>query len=190
MPNPVSLEFQEYSSGPSGANRDHLRNQFGTRSYRCQIRLAWNFRNYSRGPSGANRDHLRNQFGTRSHRDQTTITSEKNSDPGPFGNRYCSPGFSGIFQWAIRIKPRSPQNSIGTRSHRDQIRLAWNFRNYSRGPSGANRDHLRNQFGTRSHRCQIRLAWNFRHIPGGHREQTVITSEINSEPGPIDAKSG
>ncbi|MCB9269679.1 MAG: hypothetical protein H6561_08905 [Lewinellaceae bacterium] len=106
MPNPVSLEFQEYSSGPSGANRDHLRNQFGTRSYRCQIRLA------------------------------------------------------------------------------------WNFRNYSRGPSGANRDHLRNQFGTRSHRCQIRLAWNFRHIPGGHREQTVITSEINSEPGPIDAKSG
>ena len=46
------------------------------------------------------------------------------------------------------------------------------------------------KFGSRSHRCQIRLAWNFRNIPVGHREQTVITSEINSEPGPIDAKSG
>ena len=44
------------------------------------------------------------------------------------------------------------------------------------------------KFGSRSHRCQIRLAWNFRNIPVGHREQTVITSEINSEPGPIGTK--
>jgi len=71
-PNPVRLDFQAYSRGPSGPNSDHLRIQsepgpIGTKSG-------------SPGLLG---------IIPGCHRDQTAITSEKNSDPGPVGNRYC-----------------------------------------------------------------------------------------------------
>ena len=154
MPNPVSLEFQEYSSGPSGANRDHLRNQFGTRSYRCQIRLAWIFRyipephrdkkvitsefNRNPVPSGPNCDHLRNHFGTRSHRDQIRLAwifrcySRVPSGPNrdhlrkKFGSRPLWEQI--LFTWIFRHIP------VG---HQDQTAITSEF-NRNPVPSGPN----------------------------------------------------